>query len=40
MMLNPDIGDKFWIQEFTKWLDERADKNDYTAAPSVWKEMI
>ena len=40
MTLNPDIGDKFWIQEFTKWLDERADKNDYTAAPSDWKNMI
>ena len=41
MVLNPNIsGDKFWIQEFTKWLNERAEKSDYSSAPSVWQDMI
>ena len=42
MTLNRDTAGNqgFWIQEFTKWLNERVEKNDYTGAPQKWRDMI
>ena len=31
---------KVWIDVFTNWLNERAEKDDYATAPSEWKDMI
>ena len=40
MILNPNASDKFWIQQFKDWLNERVDKNDYGADPKEWRNMI
>ena len=30
----------FWITEFTDWLNERVEKDDYSTAPIDWQRMI
>lgn len=40
MVLNPNASDQYWVGEFTKWLNERVDKNDYAWILPPWKKMI
>ena len=40
MILDPNALDQYWIWEFTNWLNERVDKNDYAWISQPWKKMI
>jgi hypothetical protein len=37
MILNPNASDKFWIQEFTNWLNETKEQD---VADLEWKSML
>jgi hypothetical protein len=37
MILNPNASDKFWIQEFTNWLNETKEQD---VADLEWKNML
>lgn len=38
--LNSASNNWFWITEFTDWLNERVEKDDYSTAPIDWQRMI
>jgi hypothetical protein len=37
MILNPNASDKFWIQEFTNWLNETREQD---ITDLNWKNMV
>ncbi len=40
MKLNPNTSDKFWIQQFTDWLNKRVEEGDYINFKPEWMKMI
>jgi hypothetical protein len=37
MILSPSASDKFWIQEFTNWLNETKEQD---VSDLMWKNML